>query len=173
MIINASPCLKYSRPRLATKRPTQQRVQISPFISRILLRFIRRHDHQNLAGLKQLNDRGHAAPVVCRPLDDLFRPTDAVSFTPNNLPIENRCLKIPVGKKVVGQLIFCVNRKEIFSLSYQRSDFIEYTRIHYTRFMRAPIGKPNSRLIKCPSCLESSRAQRDLKDKQRANHDPV
>jgi hypothetical protein len=51
MIINSSPCLKYSRPRFAAKRPTQHRVQISPVKSRALLGFISRDNYHNLTRL--------------------------------------------------------------------------------------------------------------------------
>jgi len=151
MMIKHSPCLKYSRPRLDAKRPAQQRAQISPVISWVLLRFIRGHNHKNPARLKQLNDGRHATLVVGLPLDDIFRPADSISFTPSNLAVENRCLKIQLGKAVVGQLVLCVNRKDILSVSHQRFNLFQYTREHYIKVTFAPIGKPNPRLIKCPS----------------------
>ena len=128
MIINPSPCLKYSRPRFAAKRPTQQRAQISPVISsKGFLRFISRDNHNELTSLKKLNYRCHASPVQRCAFDNILGPTDPVSFTPCDSPIEDRCLKILFGQAIVSHFVFGVNGKDILSLLYERSNLIEYT----------------------------------------------
>jgi len=57
MIINSSPCLKYSRPRFAAKRPTQHRAQISPVNSCAFLRFISSDNYHKLTRLNTDTNR--------------------------------------------------------------------------------------------------------------------
>ena len=133
MITKASPCLKYSRPRLAAKRPMQQRMQISPVKFGSFLRFINSDDHHKLASLKQLNNANQAALVLRSSRDNIFRPADGICFTSGYFTTEDRCLKIAFGKLILSQLVFSMNRKDIFPLSCEGSDLIEYTWIHYSK----------------------------------------
>jgi len=131
MIINPSPCLKYSRPRFAAKRPAQQRAQISSVISsKAFLRFISSDNHNELTSLKKLGYGRHASPVQRCTFDYILGPTDPVSFPPCDSPIEDRCLKILFGQAIVSHFVFSVNGEDILSLLYQRSNLIEYTGVH-------------------------------------------
>ncbi len=102
MIISASPCLKYSRPRFASKCPSQQSAQTSPVISDAFLCFIGRDNQNKSASLKRLSYSCHASPVRRCSFNHILWPTDAVSFTPYDSPIEDRLLKILLSQAIVS-----------------------------------------------------------------------
>ena len=128
MIIKDSPCLKYSRPRFAAKRPTQHRAQISPVKSRGFLRFIYGNNYHKLTGLKKLDDRRQTFSFQGRSLDEILWATDAVSLTTDDLPVKDRGFKILFGQVIVRQFVFCVDGKDIITLLYQRSKDVQVSR---------------------------------------------
>jgi len=138
MIISASPCLKYSRPRLASKCPSQQSAQSSPVISDAFLRFIGRDNQNQLTSLKRLSHSRQTSSVHCCSFNHILWPTDAVSFTPYYSPIEDRCLKILVGQAIVSHFVLSMNREDILSPPDQRSDLPQYTGIHRMKVKSAP-----------------------------------
>lgn len=138
MIISASPCLKYSRPRFASSCPSQQSAQISPVISDAFLRFIGSDNQNELTRLKRLSHSCHASPVQRGSFNHILWATDAVSFTPYDSPIEDRCLKILVRQAVVSHFVFSVNREDILSSPNQRSNLPQYTGIHRMKVKSAP-----------------------------------
>jgi hypothetical protein len=91
MMMSASPCLKYSRPRFASNCPSQQSAQTSPVISDAFLPFINRDNQNELASLKWLSYSRQPSPVQRCSFNHILWPTDAVFFTPYDT-IETRPL---------------------------------------------------------------------------------
>ncbi len=81
MIISASPCLKYSRPRFASRCPSQQRAQSSPVISDAFLRFIGRDNQNELTRPVDISARYRIlSPAIWRSGGGLYSPGRLVGF---------------------------------------------------------------------------------------------